>query len=149
MKISWGTGIVIAFAFFIAFIMYFVITMSVNKKYDHDFVTQDYYKKEVEYQGRKNAVEKTDSEQMSVQINPSNKGVTLVFPDKIGGENVLGTVSFYRPSDQKRDFKIPLQVENKKMLIPMNVLVTGRWNVEVRYTFNGNDYLSIKNINIE
>lgn len=149
MKISWGTGIVIAFAFFIAFIMYFVITMSVNKKYDHDFVTQDYYKKEVEYQGRKNAVEKTDSEQMSVQINPSDEGVRLVFPDKIGEGNVLGTVSFYRPSDQKRDFKIPLQVENKKMLIPMNVLVTGRWNVEVRYTFNGNEYLSIKNINIE
>lgn len=149
MKISWGTGIVIAFIFFIIFIMYFVITMSVDKKYDHDFVTQDYYKKEVEYQGRKNDVEKTDNEQMTVQINPSAEGVALVFPDKIGSENVSGMVSFYRPSDQSRDFKIPLQVKNGTMLVPINVLAMGRWNVEVRYAFNGNSYLSIKNINIE
>ena len=37
MKINWGTGIVIAFIAFISFIMYFVVNMNVNKKYDHDF----------------------------------------------------------------------------------------------------------------
>ena len=49
MKIGWGTGIVIAFVLFIAFIMYFVVNMTVNKKYDHDFVTEDYYNKEIAY----------------------------------------------------------------------------------------------------
>ena len=43
MKINWGTGIVIAFIGFIAFIMYFVINMNVNDKYNHDLVTEDYY----------------------------------------------------------------------------------------------------------
>ncbi len=47
MKINWGTGIVIAFVAFIAFIMYFVINMITNKKYDHDLVTEDYYKEEL------------------------------------------------------------------------------------------------------
>ena len=50
MKINWGTGIVIAFIAFISFIMYFVINMNINKKYDHDLVTEDYYKKELEFQ---------------------------------------------------------------------------------------------------
>ncbi|MCK5400025.1 MAG: FixH family protein, partial [Flavobacteriaceae bacterium] len=50
MKMNWGTGIVIAFIGFIAFIMFFVITMSTNKKYEHDLVTEDYYKEELEYQ---------------------------------------------------------------------------------------------------
>lgn len=146
MKISWGTGIVIAFVAFIAFIMYFVVNMTINKKYDHDFVTDDYYKKEFSYQNMMVKAQKTEKEQMTVQIQSSLEGVTLIFPSKITDENVVGSVSFYRPSDRKRDFKIPLQLKNKQMLVPINVLSEGRWNVEVNYTFNNNDYISIKNI---
>ena len=50
MKINWGTGIVLAFIGFIAFIMYFVVSMSTGDKYDHDLVVEDYYKAELEYQ---------------------------------------------------------------------------------------------------
>ncbi|GET46716.1 FixH family protein [Capnocytophaga felis] len=149
MKISWGTGIVIAFVFFITFIMYFVLNMIVDKKYDHDFVTEDYYKKEWSYQNMMVKVKKTEQEQMTVQIKPSSEGVLLIFPEKTTDETVTGTVSFYRPSDKKRDFRIPLQLKNRRMLIPMNVLAKGRWNIEVDYTFNTNDYFSIKNITIE
>ncbi|GIM53040.1 cytochrome Cbb3 oxidase maturation protein CcoH [Capnocytophaga cynodegmi] len=149
MKISWGTGIVIAFVAFIAFIMYFVVNMTINKKYDHDFVTDDYYKKEFSYQNMMVKAQKTEKEQMTVQIQSSLGGVTLIFPSKITDENVAGSVSFYRPSDRKRDFKIPLQLKNKQMLVPINVLSEGRWNVEVNYTFNNNDYISIKNITIK
>ncbi|MFK8266670.1 FixH family protein [Capnocytophaga cynodegmi] len=149
MKISWGTGIVIAFVAFIAFIMYFVVNMTINKKYDHDFVTDDYYKKEFSYQNMMVKAQKTEKEQMTVQIQSSLEGVTLIFPSKISDENVVGSASFYRPSDRKRDFKIPLQLKNKQMLVPINVLSEGRWNVEVNYTFNNNDYISIKNITIK
>ena len=48
MKFNWGTGIVLAFIGFISFIMYFVINMNTNDKYDHDLVTEDYYKQELE-----------------------------------------------------------------------------------------------------
>jgi len=50
MKFNWGTGIVLAFIAFISFIMYFVINMSTNKKYDHDLVTEQYYNKELKFQ---------------------------------------------------------------------------------------------------
>ena len=50
MKLNWGTGIVIAFVGFISFIMYFVITMNTDKALDHDLVTEDYYKEELEFQ---------------------------------------------------------------------------------------------------
>lgn len=149
MKIGWGTGIVIAFALFIAFIMFFVVSMTSNKKYDHDFVTDNYYEKELTYQNSKNAIERTLKSQMNVQIVASSEGVTLSFPEKVTDTEVLGMVSFYRPSDRKRDFKIPLQLKNKKMFIPINVLALGRWNVEVSYTFEQNTYLSASNILIE
>ena len=30
--------------------MYFVISMNINDKYEHDLVTEEYYKEELEYQ---------------------------------------------------------------------------------------------------
>ena len=149
-KIGWGTGIVLAFIFFIAFIMFFVVTMISNKKYDHDFVTQNYYEKELAFQNSKNAIEATNNSGMAVDIVASNQGVTLLFPEKINDDQaVVGMISFYRPSDQKRDFRIPLQIKDRKMHIPVEVLALGRWNVEVEYSFNGENFLSSKNILIE
>ena len=45
MKISWGTGIVLALAAFISFILFLVISMTTNKELDHDLVVEEYYKK--------------------------------------------------------------------------------------------------------
>ncbi len=50
MKISWGTGLVLAIISFISFIMFFVITMSTDKAYSYDLVTEEYYKTELDFQ---------------------------------------------------------------------------------------------------
>ena len=50
MKISWGTGIVLALAAFISFILFLVISMTTNKELDHDLVVEEYYQKELEFQ---------------------------------------------------------------------------------------------------
>jgi hypothetical protein len=50
MKFNWGTGIVLAFIGFISFIMYFIIIMMTDNTYDHDLVTENYYKQELEFQ---------------------------------------------------------------------------------------------------
>ena len=44
MKLNWGTGIVLAFIGFISFIMFFVIRMNTNDKYDHDLVNENLFK---------------------------------------------------------------------------------------------------------
>ena len=41
MKINWGTGIVIAFALFISFILYFVFSVQSNSKYDNELVVEE------------------------------------------------------------------------------------------------------------
>ena len=52
MKWNWGTGLVVAMALFIGFILYMVITMSTDKKFSFDLVTEEYYAKEMVYQKR-------------------------------------------------------------------------------------------------
>ena len=49
MKINWGTGIVIAFALFISFILYFVFTVQSNSKYDNELVVEEYYKHDAKF----------------------------------------------------------------------------------------------------
>ena len=44
MKINWGTGIVIGMTLFISFILYLVFNMLTDEKFDHDLVTEEYYK---------------------------------------------------------------------------------------------------------
>ena len=51
MKFNWGTGIVIAFALFMTFILSYVFKVQSNDKYDHELVVEDYYKKEALVQG--------------------------------------------------------------------------------------------------
>lgn len=48
-KIGWGTSIVIAFALFISFILYFVIKVQSDTKYDNELVVDEYYKKDAQY----------------------------------------------------------------------------------------------------
>ena len=59
MKINWGTGIVIAFALFMSFILFFVFKVQSNSKYDNELVVEKYYQKE---QGFEKELEKERKE---------------------------------------------------------------------------------------
>lgn len=141
MKINWGTGIVIAFVLFISFIMYFVINMSTNKSYEHDLVTDDYYKKELEFQSEinqeKNA--KALTENLSWKKTPS--GILIKFPSSIDSNTITGTAFFYRPSNKKLDFNIPIALSSHTLLVPKDKLLEGRWDIKIQWTHNNINYL--------
>ena len=50
MKFNWGTGLAIGMFCFIGFIMFMVIKMSTDDKYEYDLVVEDYYGKELRFQ---------------------------------------------------------------------------------------------------
>ena len=146
MKINWGTGVVIAFICFISFIMYFIITMSVNDKYDYDLVTEDYYGQELEFQADldKEAYSKTLKTNLS--WTKTNEGVIIKFPEDLDIKNIEGKVFLYRPSNKQFDFEIPISLSNHNLLIPDKRLLDGRWNIKVDWQCNGESYLYKKEI---
>ena len=104
MKLNWGTGIVLAFVGFIAFIMYFVISMNTNKKYDHDLVNENYYKAELEYQ---QSIEKEkNAKKLPEQViwNKTENGILITFPKALQPNLITGKVFLYRPSNKQFDF---------------------------------------------
>ncbi|OYQ35044.1 cytochrome C oxidase Cbb3 [Flavobacterium cyanobacteriorum] len=142
MKINWGTGIVIAFALFMGFILFFVFRVQSDHKYDNELVVEEYYKQE------KGLQEKLDKEKnaaglpQKVQIQNTPEAIKIIFPKGFDIHKIKGKVSFYRPSDRKLDFEIPISLPASYLLIPKSDLAGGRWDITVDWQYEGKGYLS-------
>lgn len=146
MKINWGTGIVIGMIAFMGFIMFMVITMMTNKEYDHDLVTENYYAKDLVYQTEINAEENTKTLSKTISIEKSAEGFWILFPEELQSNSYKGEIQMYRPSNEKLDFQIPLNIENSKMLIPSDKLIGGRWKMTIDWQMKGEKYLFKKEL---
>ena len=141
MKVNWGTAIVLAFVGFIGFIMYFVISMATNDKYDHDLVVEDYYQKELKFQTDIDKEENSKNLITNVSWKKTQDGILVEFPKNLDIENIKGKVFLYRPSNKHLDFEIPISLSNHNLLIPDNKLLDGRWNISIDWTNNNESYL--------
>jgi hypothetical protein len=142
MKINWGTGIVIAFALFMSFILYFVFEVQSNSKYDNDLVVEEYYKHDSHFQDEMARIQSAHDLQHKPSINYTEDGVKIVFPVTFKSDQIKGDVLLYRPSNKKFDFTTPIALSNSTLLIPRNKLVKGRWDVNMEWQYNGIKYLS-------
>ncbi|NRD19701.1 FixH family protein [Winogradskyella eckloniae] len=147
MKLNWGTAIVIAFACFISFIMYFVISMSTDKKYDHDLVVEDYYGQELQFQDDINKEQHAKTLSTNVTWKKTKEGILISFPNNLEYKDIKGKVFLYRPSNKQLDFETPISLSNHTLLIPDNRLLDGRWNLKIDWKYNANSYLFKKDIN--
>ena len=141
MKINWGTGIVIAFVLFIAFILYFVVNMIGNDKYDHDLVTEEYYEQELKFQDEIDKLKNAKTLKQDITYNKTNEGLVIVFPNDLNIEDIKGKVFLYRPSNKQLDFETSISLSKPQLLIPDERLVDGRWNIIVDWQYNGKSYL--------
>lgn len=146
MKFNWGTGIVLAFIGFMAFIMYFVIKANTDKKYDHDLVIEDYYNQELEFQNDINKQNNANTLIENLGWEKTDEGLIIIFPDNLQTNNITGKVFLYRPSDKQLDFELPISLSDHNLLIPDNRLLDGRWNIKVDWQYNGKSYMYKKEI---
>lgn len=148
MKIHWGTGIVIAFALFMAFILFFVFKVQSDSKYDNELVVEEYYKQERSLQGQ------LDKEQNSVdlvhklEIENNPDAIKITFPEEFDIKKIEGKVSLYRPSDQKLDFETPISLSTHHLLIPKSDLAGGRWDITIDWQYEGTGYINKKMLNL-
>ena len=141
MKINWGTGIVLAFIGFIAFIMYFVFRMSTDDRANHDLVTEEYYKKELSYQQDIDASKSATEMKANLTVEKTEEGLVIHFPEQFDPKKIKGTVSLYRPSNKHLDTDFPISLSNTHLLIPDNRLVDGRWDLTVKWQYEGKPFL--------
>lgn len=148
MKISWGTGIVIAFGLFMSFILFFVFRVQSDSKYDNELVVEDYYKQERVLESRLEKEQNAALLEHKIQILNTAETIKIVFPEGFDPEKISGKVSLYRPSAQKLDFEIPISLSSPYLLIPKSGLAGGRWDILVDWQYQGKNYLSKEMLNL-
>lgn len=146
MKINWGTGIVIAFALFMSFILYFVFKVQSDSKYDNELVTEEYYKKEIKVESDMQNTKNANNLKVQVAIKNTEKGIQITFPNDLDFKKIKGTVSLYRPSNQKLDFDTLISLSGPDLLIPKNNLVGGLWDIAVEWNYEGKTFLNKESI---
>lgn len=144
MKFNWGTGLVVAIVAFIAFIMYFVITMSTDKKFSHDLVTEQYYQEELVYQAQIIAQKNAEPFKEKITTTRVSNGLEISIPEELKHKN--GKVFLYRPSNKQLDFEMSFSKSNPYLLVPDKRLVDGRWNITIIWKDNNKDFIVKKAI---
>jgi hypothetical protein len=138
MKFNWGTGIFIVIAlFFVAIIAFFIYI----NQLDINLVEDNYYEKELAYQQKIDKIDNTSSLAGKISL-AQEPGVMIIRFPAIGKElKPEGTVLFYRPSDPKKDFTIPLQLNDSlQQIIGVSGIDPGRWTIKIDWKMGGKDY---------
>jgi hypothetical protein len=149
MKINWGTAIVIAFALFISFILYFVLKVQSDSKYDNELVVEEYYKHDVHFQDEMARIQNAHDLKVKPVITIDDNGITIFFPTDFAPKEIKGTVTLYRPSNKKFDFQVPISLSNSSMSIPKSKLIGGVWDINMEWQYEGKSYLTKEEIYIK
>ncbi|MGI0105172.1 FixH family protein [Salinimicrobium sp. WS361] len=140
MKISWGTSLVLAIFSFIAFIMFFVITMITDKAYSHDLVVEEYYKNELTFQEQLDKTKNASLLSENIQLEQTSEGLVISFPQKLEFASIKGNVFLYRPSNKQLDSEIPLSLSSHQLLVPDSRFIDGRWNIIIDWEYKGEKF---------
>ncbi len=149
MKINWGTGIVIAFALFISFIMYFVFSVQSDSKYDNELVVEEYYKHDAHFGDEMKRIQNAQDLAQKPVIKNDSEGITIVFPAVFVPKDIKGAVSFYRSSNKKFDFNVPISLSGSSLNIPKKRLLGGRWEINMEWQYEGKEYLTKETIYVK
>jgi len=140
-KFNWGTGIFIAIVMFMIFILSFVYKSIAIDKYQHELVSEDYYKDELHYQQDIDKLNNAAKLDQNIALNNSEKGITIIFPDDMDFKQIKGKIIFQKLSNKKLDFTKDITLESHRFLIPDSVLVPGKWVIRIDWNYNGEEYL--------
>lgn len=150
MKFNFGTGIVIAMALFMVFILQYVIRVQVDRKYDNELVTENYYQQEVEVNGihdREVLAKRLDHPVVITETNDG--GISISFPEDFDFNKITGKIFLKRPSAQKLDFDMPISLSSSNLLIPNTNLAGGRWDIIVEWSYNDSAYRNAQKLNLK
>ncbi len=137
-KIHWGWAIAIFYSSFVILYLIFVIK---SKDVDHSLVFDDYYAEDIAYQKHYDRVAnaKALKQDLVIKKNASNSSVEFHFPDVF--KHIAGVVWFYKPNNEKLDFKKKVDVNSQNVfVVSADILGSGMWKVKVDWEGDGKTF---------
>jgi nitrogen fixation protein FixH len=144
----WPYAIVATFVLFAAYIGY-MVQQAMHSSVD--LVSADYYQQELAYQKRMETVARTAALPVAVALthDAAVSQLHLQLPPSFAGKRIEGQLHFFRPSDLKLDFTLPLQPNSDlAQRISTKKMESGFWRVRVVFTADEQAYFIEKDLTI-
>jgi nitrogen fixation protein FixH len=138
-RFHWGTGIAVGYTIFAlgtAAFVAFAMTQTV------ELVADDYYAQALQHDHRMDARQRTDALGPAFAIAVDNPGhrVTVQWPREMA-RGVIGTATFYRPSDAAADQTLALAPDVEGLQVfDTSDLVRGRWRFALEWEAAGRSW---------
>lgn len=145
-KFNWGWGISMVYIWFVVGMLSLVYMASQESI---EFVTQDYYGKELNYQDHIDRINRTNqlSEKLQWQVN--SKQIKFKFPATASGKDIKADILFYRPSDSKKDFTLTVIPDSLgEAVIVSDKLQQGVYRMQIDWQAGTESYYNESIINI-
>lgn len=134
---NWGYRIVLAFVFFITFVVSLVIYISTKSS---DLVAEDYYMQEVNYQNIIEAKKNSTEIKKSIQIKQDPSTVSILFPESVQ-QNIKGKIHFYHPQSSKLDVVKDIELTDQNiLLVNKTELSKGNYTVKLSWSDGDKEY---------
>lgn len=139
---NWGKGIIVAMALFMGFIVFLVVNLMMHRI---DLESEDYYKKEINYEQEIIAMKNFNKLDEGVILKNQDDFMVVQLPEKVNFKNV--EVRFIRPDDNKLDRTYSIE-NTKTFLIPNKELTKGNYAVEISFIHESTPCLQKETITI-
>jgi hypothetical protein len=137
-KNRWPLGIVVVIATFLV-VMFTVVGYLMTQ--DVNLVTEKYYEKELAYQARIKAIERTRALGTEAGIETAVGSIIVKYPHSMASSAADGRVLLYRPSDRSADRSLTIAADTaSRQIIPFGTLSSGLWRIQVQWTMRGEEY---------
>jgi hypothetical protein len=134
----WGTGIVLVL---VVFLVVMISVVGYLMTQDVNLVTEKYYEKEIAYQGRIRALERTRALGSEVGIGTAAGAIIVRYPRNMASSVIDGRVLLYRPSDRASDRVVPAVADSAaRQVVPFSNLSSGLWRAQVQWIVRGEEY---------
>lgn len=144
---SWGIRITILYMSFVALIVTLVVLCFGQKV---ELVSKDYYKQELQYQDKINAINNANALTNSIEYSVNGNVIALKANPEFLQAGYKGEIYFFRPSDSDKDVKMELKFgANGEQLIQSDKLQHGIYNMQLSWQQGGKSYFKESVINIK
>lgn len=149
MKFTWAhAAILIPSTIVVVFTTVLIRSMADERK--TELVTDDYYAKEIQFQDQLDRVKNALAYETDFTWEKENDHWVLGLRGSFDIQEIVGTLTLYRPSDSKLDFDLPILLnEDYEQRVPNSKFVKGKYQVQVFWTVDGKECYLEKNIFIQ
>ncbi|MBK7665951.1 MAG: FixH family protein [Sphingobacteriaceae bacterium] len=143
---SWGIRITVLYMSFVVLILTLVFITTKNKE---ELESKDYYKQELAYQSKIDAITNANSLSSPINYQVSGKVVSINIPAELQTKDFTGEIYFFRPSDASKDINLKFKMDGSGQVnITDSKLVSGVYKMKITVNSNGKKYIKEELINM-